>query len=397
MSKSIVIVGGGFGGLEAAFTLRTLMSETAEITLIDRQADHSFLPSIHEICSGKTEVESIQIRLATMLLPAGIRFVQAAVSAVDRANRKVVTTGGSFGYDCLLLAAGAQNNFRGIPGAEQYSFRFRTAADAARIRERLMRLLSGGGAPVHVVVAGGGTEGVEVAGEFLDLMEEQDVRITLIEGQREILSGFPDGVRSFAEDRLRSKGLNLITGERIVAVHETSLTFSSGRELPQSMLIWSCGIKPSDLISGLALPKDSAGWLLVDPFLRSQEDERIFAVGDAISVTSPDSELPLPKLAYHAQDQARVAAVNIASFLRDSPSLVPYEPRIRPRLISIGKDMGIFVRGETFRTGAWVVGLKKAVERKHLMSCLSWPVIAGIGRRFPGRSWLMRLGLRLPF
>jgi NADH dehydrogenase FAD-containing subunit len=397
MRMSIVIVGGGFGGLEAAFTLRTLMGDAAAITLIDRQVEHSFLPSIHEICSGKTEVQSIQIRLATMLVPAGIRFVQAGVSAVDNANRKVVTTAGAFEYDCLLIATGAQNNFFGVPGAEQYSFRFRTAADAARIRERLMLLLADDSRTVQVVLAGGGTEGVEVAGELLDLIGEQNAAITMIEAQEQILSGFPAGVRSFAEDRLRSKGVDLITGERIVAVREASFTLSSGREVPQSMLIWSGGIKPSDLISELALPKDPAGWLLVDPFLRSQEDERIFAVGDAITVMRGGKSLELPKLAYHAQDQAKVAALNIASFLKGSTHLVPYKPRSRPRLISIGKDMGIFVNGDRFRTGAWVVGLKKAVERRHLMSSLSRPLVTGIERRIPGRGLLMRLGLKLPF
>jgi NADH:quinone reductase (non-electrogenic) len=397
MNLGMVIVGGGFGGLEAAFTLRTIMGDAATITLIDRQAEHSFLPSIHEVSSGKIDAKSIQIPIETMLAPAGIRFVRGDVTAIDLKNRQVSMTAGGLVYDCLLLATGAENNFFGVPGAEQFSFRFRTPGDALRIQAGLGRLLAEEGEIVHLVMAGGGTEGVEVAGELLDLTRDRHATITVIEAQQKLLSGFPAAIGEFAETYLRKKGVTIITGERITDVREDSLTLSSGRELPQSMLIWSGGIKPSGLISGLALPKDPSGWLIVDDHLRSPADERIFGAGDAITVTRHGNALLLPKLAYHAQDQAKVAALNMSSFLQRGKDRVRYEPRSKPQLISIGRDMGIYARGDNFRTGAWVVGLKKAVERSHLMSCLSRPLITGIARRIPGSSALMRIGLRLPF
>jgi NADH:ubiquinone reductase (H+-translocating) len=397
MNVGIVIVGGGFGGLEAAFTLRTLMGDAATITLIDRQAEHSFLPSIHEVSSGKIDARSIQIPLETVLAPAGIRFVRGYVSAIDTKSRQVSMAAGGLGYDCLLLATGAENNFFGVPGAERFSFRFRTPGDALRIRGSLERLLAEERKDVHLVMAGGGTEGVEVAGELLDLNNAHNGTITIIEAHRQLLPGFPAAIRDFAEKYLREKGVTIITDERITAVREASLILSSGRELPQSMLIWSGGIKPSSLISGLALPKDPDGWLIVDDHLRSPADERIFAVGDAVTVTGPAGALSLPRLAYFALDQAKVSAINISSFLQRSGELVRYEPRFRPQLISIGKNMGIYARGDKFRTGKWVVGLKKAVERRHLMSYLSRPLITGIARRIPGGSLLMRMGLKLPF
>jgi NADH dehydrogenase len=397
MSYDIVIVGGGFGGLEAAFTLRTLMGDSASISLIDRQAEHSFLPSIHEVSTGKIAARSIQIPLKTVLAPAGIHFVQADVSAIDTASRQVSMAEGVLGYDCLLLATGAENNFFDVPGAERFSFRFRTAGDALRIRDSLERLLTEARKDVHVVIAGGGTEGVEVAGELLDMNTDNNVSIAVIEGQQQLLPGFPAALGGFAEKYLQEKGVSIITAERITTVREDSLVLSSGRVLPQSILIWSGGIKPSGLIDGLALTKDPAGWLIVDAFLRSPSDERIFVIGDAATITGPANALPLPKLAYLAQEQATVAALNISSFLQRSGDLVRYEARTRPQLISIGKNMGIYAFKDTFRTGAWVVGLKKAVERKHMMSYLSRPLITGIARYIPGSSMLIRLGLKLPF
>ena len=397
MSFDIVIVGGGFGGLEAAFTLRTLMGDAASIALIDRQAEHSFLPSIHEVSTGKIAARSIQIPLETVLAPAGIRFIKGDVSTVDTTSRHVSMAKGGLGYDCLLLAMGAENNFFGVPGAERFSYRFRTPGDALKIRDGLERLLAEARKDVHLVIAGGGTEGVEVAGELLDLTTDRNASITVIEGQQQLLPGFPAALGGFAEKYLREKGVSIITAECITAVRDDSLILSSGRELPQSMLIWSGGIKPSGLINGLALPKDPAGWLVVDAFLRSPSDERIFVVGDAATITVPGNAPPLPKLAYLAQDQAKVAALNISSFLQRSGDLIRYEARTRPQLISIGKNMGIYAFKDTFRTGAWVVGLKKAVERKHMMSYLSRPLITGITRNIPGSSLLIRMGLKLPF
>jgi NADH:ubiquinone reductase (H+-translocating) len=397
MSFDIVIVGGGFGGLEAAFTLRTLMGESASITLIDRQAEHSFLPSIHEVSTGKIAARSIQIPLKTVLAPAGIHFIQDDVSTIDTTSRQVSLADGELRYDCLLLATGAENNFFDVPGAERFSFRFRTSGDALRIRDSLERLLAEARKDVHLVIAGGGTEGVEVAGELLDLNTNNNASITVIEGQQQLLPGFPAALGGFAAKYLQEKGVSIVTAERITTVREDSLILSSGRVLPQSILIWSGGIKPSGLINGLDLPKDPDGWLIVDAFLRTPADERIYVVGDAATIKGLGNALSLPKLAYLAQEQATVAALNIASFLQRSGDLVRYEARTRPQLISIGKNMGIYAFQDTFRTGAWVVGLKKAVERKHMMSYLSRPLITGIARNIPGSSFLIRLGLKLPF
>jgi NADH:ubiquinone reductase (H+-translocating) len=406
MSFDIVIVGGGFGGLETALTLRGLVGDAGRITLIDQESFHSFIPSIHEISSGKISTRSIQIPLETVLAPAGIRFVRDEVIAIDPLARRVTAAGSTLDYDCLVLATGAENNFFGVPGAEEFSFRFRTPDDAARIRDNLTRLLADGRPGVHLVLAGGGTEGVEVAGELLDLIRDSgsgdnyspgNVTITVIEAQQQLLPGFPPAAREFAERYLREQGVTVVTGQRITAVSEVSLVLASGGEIAHSMLIWTGGIKPSRLIEGLALPKDPTGWLIVTDQLRSPADERFFGIGDVVTIQGPDgTTLPLQRLAYHAQDQAEVAGINVASFLNGKDP-IRYKPRVKPQLISIGKDMGIYTQGNTFKSGAWVVDLKKAVERKHLMSYLTRPLLAGISRKVPGIDMLKRLGLKLRF
>jgi NADH:ubiquinone reductase (H+-translocating) len=399
INAHIVIVGGGFGGLEAAFTLKSVTGDAATITLIDKDGFHSFIPSIHEISSGKITSRSIQIPLETMLAPAGIRFVRDSVTSIDHENRRVKAASGDLNYDYLVLAAGAENHFFGVPGAEDHSFRFRTPEDAERIRAHLVRLLAEEREDVHLVLAGGGTEGVEVAGELLDLITESgrdDLSITLIEAQQQLLPAFPPAAREFAENYLREKGVTIITGQRISAVRSGSIVLAAGRELPQSMLIWTGGIKPSPVIAELSLPKDPAGWLIVNDRLHSPADDRLYAVGDIVAIQGADGTVQLQRLAYHAQDQGAVAGINIANHLHGK-GLIRYEPKHKPQLISIGRDTGIYAAGDVFKAGSWVVTLKKAVERKHLMSSLSRPLLSGISRKVPGIDILKRLGLKLPW
>ncbi len=406
MTTAVVIVGGGFGGLEAALTLRSLAGDAVAITLIDRSEFHSFLPSIHQVSSGKITRRSIQIPLKTVLAPADIRFVQDTVTAIDPVNRRLKATAASYDYDYLVLALGAENHFFGVAGAEENSFRFRTPDDAEKIHNRLVRLLEEERKDIHLVLAGGGTEGVEVAGELLDLIKNsghelgpaggRTVTITLVEARQQLLPGFPPVAQAFVEGYLRQQGVTIVTGQRITEVRKDSLSLGDATAIPYSMLIWTGGIKPSSLIGDMSLAKDRAGWLIVNERLHSPADDRLFAIGDVAAVQGPDGPLSLQRLAYHAQDQGVVAGINISSDLRGRTQM-RYEPRYKPQLVSIGREMGVFVRGDMFRKGAWVVGLKKVVESKHLMTYLSRSLFSGIERRLPGGALLKRLGLKLPF
>ena len=405
MEQQVVIIGGGFGGLEAAFLLKELLGHSGTITLVDRNAFHYFIPSIHEIVSGKASVESIRIPFATMLGPAGIRFMQDEVLSLNKTKREVICRDRTLNYDYLILSIGAENNYFGIAGAEKFSFCFRKPDDAERIRTEVERLLADPIATCHIVLAGGGTEGVEAAGELLDLIKgknrENDVKsgtvaIDLIEGKERLLTGFPPKAQEFAEQYLRIRGANVLTGNPIIEVREDSVMLERGGFRAASVLIWTGGIQPAKIIRDLPLQKDPRGWLKVTDRLHSPDDDRIFGLGDAVSVYNEDGPLSLQRLAYHAKNQARIVALNIDSQM-NGRGLVVYTPQTRPQLISIGKDMGIYSQGERVLSGAWVVALKKAVERKHIMSCLTRPLTSSLQARIPGAGFVQRIRMRLPF
>jgi NADH dehydrogenase FAD-containing subunit len=130
---------------------------------------------------------------------AGVRFIQDEVFSITREERRIGCRSTTLTYDYLVLSAGAENNFFNIPGAEEFSFRFRTAQDAERIRMEVVRLFDDPAAVCRIVLAGGGTEGVEAAGELLDLAATQGrdddlksgrISIDLIEGKKRLLTGF---------------------------------------------------------------------------------------------------------------------------------------------------------------------------------------------------------------
>lgn len=169
----------------------------------------------------------------------------------------------------------------------------------------------------------------------------------------------------------------------------------SGRVSETSILIWSGGIQPSPFIQGLDFPKDPWGWLKVTNRLHVPGDETVYGIGDGVSIYTDDGPLALQRLAYHAQDQARVAALNIAASA-GTGSFVLYEPKSKPQLISIGSGMGIFSAGDRVASGSWVVTLKKAIERKHLMTYLTKPLSSALWSRLPGTAALQRFRIRLP-
>ncbi len=401
----VVVIGGGFGGLEAAFTLKGLLGSAARITLIDRSPYHYFIPSIHEIISGRVEPSQIRIPLRAMLGPAGIDFLQNDVLALDRGLRQIRTATTALHYDHLVLAIGAENNFFGIPGAAERAYRFRSSDDAERIRSELARIMADETCAYTVMIAGGGTEGVEVAGEVVDAvlrgcgrdaLRSGRITIELIEAQDRLLPGFPDRVRDFAGAYLMKQDVKLTTGSRITGVGKDNVELEGGAVRAVSLLIWTGGIQPPGLIRTLALPKDPSGWLKVNERLQIIGDDRVYGIGDAVTVSRGEELLRIARLAYHAQDQARIAALNITNQLAGR-GLEPYAPKSKPQLLSIGRDMGLYIEGAEFRAGAWVVSLKKGIEKQHLLAYLTKPVSSTLWSKFPGsellnRLWLQRTG-----
>jgi NADH dehydrogenase len=404
MKKQVIIVGGGFGGLETALSLWNLLKSSADITLIDRNAFHSFIPSIHEIISGKVRPRDIQLPLPLVLSPTDIHFVQDEVVSVDPGKRQVITRSGVMEFDYLVLSCGAEDNFYGVPGVEEFSHRFRSPEDAERIHADVNQLLQDENSSCNLIVAGGGPEGVEVAGELIDLVRkcgrEKDldsgrITIELIEGKARLLSAFPVKAQDFVEEYLSRLGVKILTGSGIVEVQKNKVVLYSGIKRDMSVLIWTGGLQPSRLLRGLPLSKDDQGWLKVTDRLHSPDNDRVYGVGDLMSIYDEKGPVAVSRLAHYALDQALVASLNIYYDIHGRRS-VGYAPKVKPQLVSIGKNMGILTRGDSVISGPSVVLLKKLVQMRHLMTYLTKPAFSAISAKLPGAEFRHLLRRRLP-
>ena len=405
MPVKIVIIGGGFGGLETALSLKNLLPVSARITLVDKNEFHSYMPSIHEIISGKILRKDVQIPLSLVLGISGVEFVHGKVISLDLTSSRAVSSVQELDFDYLVLASGAENNFYGIPGAEEFSHRFRSPSDAERIHARLDTLLDHVGEQQSVIIAGGGTEGIEVAGEVLDMIMERGlfpelvsgkISLEIIQAQDDLLPGFPVKVQKFAREYLQSKGVKLTTGNRIAEVRQGAVILESGMVRNMSLLIWTGGIQPSTIVRELQLTKDPQGWLKVNDRLQSADDDRIYGVGDSVSIYADEKPFPLSRLAYHAVDQGLIVSLNMSRRLTGRRQ-VNYAPKAKPQLVSIGKDMGIFVSKDRFLSGQWVVLLKKVLQTKHLMTHMTKPALSPLISRMSGAELWHLLRLRFPF
>lgn len=280
MTKRVVIVGGGFAGLSAARTL----SDELKVTLIDRQADFEFLPSIHEIISRRQSVRSVRLPRGRVLHELGHRSLVGAVERIDLHRQEVEWSGGREPYDALILAPGGEQPLDVIPGVADHAAPFRSAADAERVAERLEHLAHAG-RPARVVVVGGGLTGVEVLGEILRKHRKRHfLDLALVEPSERLLPGWPKVLHRRIEKRCERHGVELIFGAKVSAVEADRVHLDNGRCLASSLTIWCAGTRPPGFLARSGLGSGLTGrgrGVLVDAALRVPAFPEVFLAGDA--------------------------------------------------------------------------------------------------------------------
>lgn len=404
MENRILIVGSGFGGLETALCLKSLLHSGEAITVVDKKDHQSFLPSIHEIISGKVRPTEIQIPIRPLFDAAGIQFYQEEVLSLEPHDRRVLTSVRTRDYDYLVLACGARVNFYDVPGAAEFAHAFRSPEQAEQIGKDVSKTLEDESRPGRILIIGGGLEGVEIAGELLDLiggagrredLHSGKITVELIESADRLLPECPEKVQNFVEDYLASRGITILKGHRVAEVQPDRVTLVSGEVRQMSLLIWTGGIQPAGWIQDTTLPRDEKGWLKVTRALHCPGDERVYGLGDTVTIVTDHGVLSLPRLASHTLDQSAVVALNVYYHMRGRRE-IGYYPKAKPQLISLGKKMGIVTEGELFIPSPWAVRLKKAVEKRHIMAYRSKPYTSSLTARLPGAEFRHLLRIMNP-
>jgi len=392
----VVIVGGGFAGLEAA---RTLQDAPVEVLMIDRTNYHTFQPLLYQVATAGLEPGEIAhtVRGIFQAHPR-FRFRLGTVRAVDPdAHRVSLDDGEAIGYDSLIVAAGAEPEFFGVEGAEQHAFTLKTLGDATRLRSHLLRQFERAAqrrcatnpGRLNVVIVGGGPTGVEMAGALVELIEnvlavdfpEVDTaraRVTLVEMGPHLLGGYDASLRDYTLDTLRERGVEVILEDAVERVAAQAVHLESGRIRPTGTLIWAAGVRAGPLADSLGAEQTRSGRVRVASDLSLPGAPDTFVVGDMAAATDPDGQ-PHPQLAPVAVQQGRHAARQIQRRLDDEePEPFTYDD---PGMMAvIGRSAAVVQRPDGVTATGWLAWILWAVLhiweligfRNRLVVMLDW-------------------------
>jgi len=362
----IVIVGGGFGGLEAA---RALAHAPAEVLVIDARNHHTFQPLLYQVATAALSPAEIAWPIRHLLkTQANARVLLAHATGVGVAARQVLTSEGPIAYDQLVIAAGATHSYFGQDAWEAFAPGPKTLEDALAIRRRILsafehaELTGPDAAPAltSFVIVGGGPTGVEMAGAIAEIardalknefrhIDPAAARIVLVEAGPRILPTFPEPLAANAARKLARYGVEVMTGAKVTAIDAAGVTLEHGR-IEAACVVWGAGVKAAELIASLPVARDRAGRALVGPDLALPGHPEIFVIGDAAAVASGDGR-PVPGIAPAAKQMGAYVSRTIAARLAHRPAPPPFRYRHAGDLATIGRGAAVVKVGPLQLTG----------------------------------------------
>jgi len=314
----VVIVGAGFGGLNAA---EKLARAPVQITVIDRKNFHTFQPLLYQVATAGLSPGEIAAPIRSILSRhKNVEVLMAEVIGFDLERRVLYTAGQQAAqeeipYDYLIVAAGASHAYFGHDEWEAFAPGLKTIEDALEIRRRVLlafelaerRALAGhANDPLNFIVVGGGPTGVELAGTLAEIcrhalahdfraIDPSRARIHLIEGGPHVLPAYPEDLSRSALEQLQRLGVDVLTST-IVTKIEPGALYMDERRMEAAVILWAAGVAASPLGKQLGLPIDREGRVLVQPDLSLPHHPEVFVIGDLASLKDESGRM-LPGVA----------------------------------------------------------------------------------------------------
>lgn len=323
----VIIVGAGFGGLQAA---KRLACENVRVTVIDRTNYHLFQPLLYQVATAALSPADIAAPVRSVLSKCkNVEVILAEVKSVDVDERKIKTTDTEIGYDFLILATGARHSYFGHDEWEKLAPGLKSLEDAIELRRRILMAFEFAekipdetarkGAMTFVII-GGGPTGVEMAGAIAEIsrhtlardfrhIDPSQARVILVEGEPRLLAGYPEDLSASALKQLVDLGVEVRTGVR--ARNLTADGVQVGDEfIPCHVKIWAAGNNASFVGKALGTPVDRVGRVVVNDDLTIPGHPEVQVIGDLANFSHQSGE-PLPGVSPVAIQQGRHAARNV--------------------------------------------------------------------------------------
>jgi NADH dehydrogenase len=368
----VVILGGGFGGLNAA---KTLGGSKLDVWLIDKTNHHLFQPLLYQVASAALSPGDIAVPIREILSPfENVTVLMGEVEAIDKNEKLVILKNGDrIGYEYLIVALGARHSYFGRDDWEPFAPGLKTLSDALKVRERILMSfemaercdsISEAKKYLNFVIIGGGPTGVEMAGAIAEIAYETmlknfrridttKTKIYLIEGSPHILPVYPESLTEKARKYLEAYGVNVIAGKRVTNVTNEGAEIE-GTFIPAKNILWAAGNQASPVLKTLGVPLDRQGRVMVDADLSIPEHPEIFAIGDAACAMDKKGK-PLPALAPVAVQQGRYVAHLIRKRIPKAER-PPFRYFDKGTMATIGKTKAIGMFGKVQFSGfiAWL-------------------------------------------
>ena len=368
----ILILGGGFAGVETARHLEKLTRrrDDVEIWLVNRENFTVFTPLLPEVCSGQLEARHCVTALRAQLRRPSSWAVTATVEAIDL-DGKVVTVMGGDGdphrlhYDSLVVALGGETATFGIGGIREFAVGMKTLADAFALRNRIIEMLERADlesdaaerqAQLTFVVGGAGFSGVETAGEIEDFVRrvrrrfyrkigEDELRFHIVELKDRVLPEMPEDMGEYAARKLRQRRYQIHLGTPMKEVREGGVEIGDGEFIPSRTVVWTGGVQPAPVLRESGLEVDRAGRVVVQPTMATSQPQ-VWAIGDCalIPKAEADGQGYYAPTAQNAVREAKRLARNIIADIDGRPDRIePFRYRTIGTLASIGHHTGVGV------------------------------------------------------
>lgn len=375
--KKIIVLGGGFAGVECTRQLESKFGNNPDIELVMISEDNFllFTPMLPQVASGMIETRHIVLPIRTICEKT--KFYEGRIKNIDPYG-KIVTLWGtgdkrslSIHYDFLVVALGSETNFFGMADVEKNAFTMKTLNDAVLLRNRVIDMLEQAENEtnpilrksfLNFVVVGGGFAGIETAGELMDLLLDarkhyptilkEDIKVVVLEALPMILPGFNQKLAEFAKEKMIERGIEIKLKTAVTSFDGNEVTIKTLDETPKDpiddskiggirtkTLVWTAGVTPVNTIKR-SMFKTEKGKLVVNEYLEVADFPGVFAIGDCALFLDPTTQKSFPPTAQIAEAQAKTAAKNLQAII-DNSAKEKFEFHSKGQMAIIGKRTGI--------------------------------------------------------
>lgn len=404
--KTIVIVGGGAGGLELATSLghKYGKKQKAKIILVDKNRKHIWKPLLHEVATGSLDINTDGVVYRAHAATHGYEFKIGSMVGLDRERKaialapllddegKEVLPARELTYDQLVMAVGSVSNDFGTPGVADNCFFLDSHQQAERFHRSLLnqflRVNQTSSDVLKLAIVGGGATGVELAAELFHVaellkvygmpeMSASRIQITLIEAGPRILPALPVRIALSAKRELSKLGVKIMEDTRVIEADDQGFIADEGARIDADLMVWAAGVKAPEFMKDLdGFEQSRNGQIVVKPTLQSTVDDAVFVIGDCCACEQPDGTW-VPPRAQSAHQMASLVANNIQLGDQGKP-LKDYIYKDHGSLVNlskystVGSLMGNLTKGSMFIEGRMARFVYISLYRMHQLAIHGW-------------------------